>query len=265
MNQLLVSDELWAVIAPLLPSEPAKPKGGRPRLDDRRVFTGIIFVLKSGIGWELLPRELGCGSGMTCWRRLRDWTQAGVWERLHRELLQRLADAGKLDWSRASLDSASVPAKRGARRSGRIPRIAANRVRSAIWSSIVVASRSRSCSRRPMCTIRGSWRRHWMPFRRFTSRSGGVDDLVAVQSSCMRTKGTTIRAADAPAASVVLCPGSRGAASNRESAWDGIAGWSSAHWPGSIASAASPFATSVALISTRRSFRSAAPLFAGTS
>src|SRR5262245_29207196 len=113
MNKLLVSDELWAVIAPLLPPEPPKPKGGRPRLEDRKVLTGIIFVLKSGIGWELLSREMGCGSGMTCWRRLRDWNRAGVWERLHCALLQRLADAGKIDWSGASLDSASVPAKRG--------------------------------------------------------------------------------------------------------------------------------------------------------
>ena len=112
MSKLLVSDELWAVIAPLLPPVPPKPKGGRPRLDARRVLTGIIFVLKSGIGWELLPSEMGCGSGMTCWRRLRDWNRAGVWARLHRELLQRLADADKIDWSRASLDSASIPAKR---------------------------------------------------------------------------------------------------------------------------------------------------------
>jgi transposase len=113
MSKLLVSDELWAVMAPLLPAEPAKPKGGRPRLDDRKVLTGIIFVLKNGIGWDLLPSEMGCGSGMTCWRRLRDWNRAGVWERLHREHLQRLADADKIDWSRASLDSASIPAKRG--------------------------------------------------------------------------------------------------------------------------------------------------------
>lgn len=113
MNTVLVSDGLWAVIAPLIPPAPPKPKGGRPRLDDRKVLSGIIFVLKSGIGWELLPQELGCGSGMTCWRRLRDWQQAGVWQRLHHVLLQRSADADKLDWSRASLDSASVPAKRG--------------------------------------------------------------------------------------------------------------------------------------------------------
>ncbi len=136
MSKLLVSDELWAVVEPLLPEERRKPKGGRPRIPNRAALTGILFVLKSGIGWELLPSQLGCGSGMTCWRRLRDWQQAGVWERLHRELLQRLADADKLDWSRAALDSSSVPAKRGARQPARIRRIAANRARSTtLWSS----------------------------------------------------------------------------------------------------------------------------------
>lgn len=143
MSKPLVSDELWAVVAPLLPQERPKPKGGRPRITDRAALTGILFVLKSGIGWELLPQELGCGSGMTCWRRLRDWQRAGVWDRLHQTLLQRLADADKLDWSRAALDSASVAAKRGAMRPGRIRRIAANRARSAMWWSIATESPSR--------------------------------------------------------------------------------------------------------------------------
>jgi transposase len=142
MAKPLVSDDLWAVVAPLLPLEPPKPKGGRPRVPDRACLTGIIFVLKSGIPWEMLPQELGCGSGMTCWRRLRDWQAAGVWERLHHVLLDRLGEADRIDWSRASLDSASIPAKRGATRSGRIPRIAANRGRSATWWSTAAASRS---------------------------------------------------------------------------------------------------------------------------
>jgi transposase len=142
MAKPLVSDDLWAVVAPLLPLEPPKPKGGRPRVPDRACLTGIIFVLKSGIPWEMLPQELGCGSGMTCWRRLRDWQAAGVWERLHHVLLDRLGEADRIDWSRASLDSASIPAKRGATRSGRIQRIAANRGRSATWWSTAAASRS---------------------------------------------------------------------------------------------------------------------------
>jgi transposase len=132
----LVSDELWALVAPLLPPEPPKPKGGRPRVSDRAALTGIIFVLKSGIPWEMLPPEMGCGSGVTCWRRLRDWQEAGVWDRLHRMLLDRLGEADRIDWSRVSLDSSSIPAKRGVRPSDRTRRIAANRARSAmLWSS----------------------------------------------------------------------------------------------------------------------------------
>ena len=103
-----MSDELWVVIEPLLPAEPPKPNGGRPRVPNRAALTGIIFVLKTGLPWEYLPPEMGCGSGITCWRRLRDWQQAGVWERLHQVLLDRLGDAGKLDWSRAAVDSASM-------------------------------------------------------------------------------------------------------------------------------------------------------------
>ncbi len=135
MSKPLVSDDLWAAIEPLLPAEPLKPKGGRPRCDDRLALAGIIFVLRSGIPWEMLPRELGC-SGMTCWRRLRDWQQAGTWAGLHRVLLERLADAGQLDWSRASLDSASVQLKGGTPRLARTRRIGANRARSAtLWST----------------------------------------------------------------------------------------------------------------------------------
>ena len=135
MSKPLVSDELWEAIAPLLPRERPKPRGGRPRCDDRLAFAGIIFVLRSGIPWEMLPRELGC-SGMTCWRRLRDWQEAGVWAALHRVLLEQLGDAGHLDWSRASLDSASIAAKRGVPRPARTRRIAANRARSAtLWST----------------------------------------------------------------------------------------------------------------------------------
>ena len=124
MGKLLVPDELWQRIEPLLPPEPPKPKGGRPRLPSRSVLTGILFVLKTGIPWEDLPQELGCGCGMTCWRRLRDWQEAGVWQRLHQVLLDELGRADRIDWSRAALDSASVPAKRGVKRPDRTQQIA---------------------------------------------------------------------------------------------------------------------------------------------
>ena len=80
MPKPLVTDKLWAVVEPLLPKQPPKPKGGRPRVDDRDALSGILFVLKTGIPWEMLPQEMGCGSGMTCWRRLKEWHAAGVWE-----------------------------------------------------------------------------------------------------------------------------------------------------------------------------------------
>jgi transposase len=136
MAKAIVSDELWNVVAPLLPKAPPKPKGGRPRVSDRAALTGIIFVLRSGIPWELLPQELGCGSGMTCWRRLRAWHESGLWHRLHRVLLDRLGERDGIDWSRACVDSTSVRAKKGAKPPARIRQIAAKRARSAmLWST----------------------------------------------------------------------------------------------------------------------------------
>ncbi|MGE3267327.1 MAG: IS5 family transposase [Chloroflexota bacterium] len=114
-------DDLWEAIEPLLPKEPPKPKGGRPRIPDRAALGGIIFVLRTGTPWRQLPQELGCGSGSTCWRRLRDWEAAGVWVRLHATVLNWLGDAGAIDWSRASVDSISVRAKRGGDETGPNP------------------------------------------------------------------------------------------------------------------------------------------------
>ena len=139
MAKELVCDELRDIIEPLLPPE---PQLARPRVDDRAALSGIIFVLKSGIPWEMLPQEMGCGSGSTCWRRLRDWQEAGVWEKLHRVLLDRLGEADRVEWERASLDSASVPAKRGGRRPARIRRIKEKRARSATLFRTEGASRS---------------------------------------------------------------------------------------------------------------------------
>jgi transposase len=115
MAQPLVSEELWALVEPLIPRVPRRYRyPGRKRIDDRKVLSGILFVLKTGIPWEQLPRELGCGSGMTCWRRLHEWQQAGVWQRLHELLLAKLREADRIDWSRAVVDSAQLPAVLGA-------------------------------------------------------------------------------------------------------------------------------------------------------
>src|SRR5260221_14405039 len=125
MAKPLVSDELWSRIEPLLPPEPPKPEGGRPRVPDRQALTGILFVLRSGIQWSMLPEGMGCGSGVTCWRRMHEWTEAGVWGALHRVLIDELGAEGKIDWSRAAMDGSNVPAKKGApTRSGRTRRIA---------------------------------------------------------------------------------------------------------------------------------------------
>ena len=107
-----LDDQLWHVIAPLLPSP--KPRRmrcpGRKPLAPRQVLTGILFVLTSGIPGNMLPQELGCGSGMTCWRSLRAWQRAGVWQRRHAVLLAERREADQLDWSRAAIDSSAVRA-----------------------------------------------------------------------------------------------------------------------------------------------------------
>ena len=72
MVKALLPDELWSLFAAQIPVHARCPKGGRPRINDRAALTGILFVLRTGIPWEYLPRELGCGSGMTCWRRLHE-------------------------------------------------------------------------------------------------------------------------------------------------------------------------------------------------
>jgi transposase len=108
-----VPHDLRKAIEPLLPPEPVKPRGGRPRVPDRAALSGIVYVPKTGIPWRMLPKEFGC-SGVTCWRRPRDRQKAGVWGRLPEVLRDTLGRMGGIDRSRACLDSASIPAKKGA-------------------------------------------------------------------------------------------------------------------------------------------------------
>lgn len=126
-----ISAGLWKKIEPLLPKHEMSPKGGRPRVSDEAALNGIVFVLRTGIPWEDLPQQMGFGSGMTCWRRLRDWHKAGVWHQLHRLLLDELRGAGQLDFSRTSMDAASVASPRGASTRAPTRRIAASSAASA--------------------------------------------------------------------------------------------------------------------------------------
>ena len=112
----LVSDELWKQIEPLLPPvPPPSPKGGRPPVENREALKGIVFVLRTGIPWQALPKEMNCGSGSTCWRRFTLWTQLEVWSKLHALLLTALGKAGAVHLERAVIDSASVRAVFGGR------------------------------------------------------------------------------------------------------------------------------------------------------
>jgi transposase len=119
----LVPDALWERTEALLP--PPKPRRsrypGRKPLTNRQALTGILFVLKTGIRWNDLPREMRCGSGSRCRRRLKDWQRAGVWQALHAALLAELQEADKIDWSRAAVDSSFVRARGGGEDTGRNP------------------------------------------------------------------------------------------------------------------------------------------------
>jgi len=140
----IVSDGLWERVEPLLPRRERRLRyPGRRRLPERQALQGIVFVLATGIAWGQLPRELGFGSGVTCWRRLEEWQRAGVWEELHALLLGELRRAGELEWSRAVVDSGHVQAKKGAKRPVRARSTAAG------WAQSITSSSTRPGSRSP--------------------------------------------------------------------------------------------------------------------
>jgi transposase len=115
LGRELVPDGLWQIVEPLIPPQRERPQGGGTRhVEDRAVFSAIVYVLTTGCAWRHLPAEFGV-SPATAHRRFVAWTQAGLWRRLHREVLDRLGEQGRVDWSRAVVDAASVRAKKGAR------------------------------------------------------------------------------------------------------------------------------------------------------
>jgi len=127
MAKPILDDELWELIKPLIPRHKRRFRyPGRKPLDHRKVLTGIVFILRTGIPWEELPQEMGCGCGMTCWKHLKEWQEKGVWQKIHELLLAKLRGADAIDWSRALVDSASIRAVLGGRKPAQIPRIDAN-------------------------------------------------------------------------------------------------------------------------------------------
>ena len=108
----LLTDAQWEKIRPLLPKRPKRPKGGRPRKDDRKVLEGILWILRSGARWCDLPEEFPSPS--TCWRRLRDWEEQEVWLEIWRAFLSELNERQQLKWSESFMDGSFAPAKKGA-------------------------------------------------------------------------------------------------------------------------------------------------------
>ena len=149
----IVSDGFWARVVAELPQVERRFRyPGRKRLDDRAALQGILFVLYTGIAWRHLPLELGFGSGSTCYRRMVEWQQAGVWERVHALLLAELHAAGELEWSRAVADSSHVQAKKGAPRRARARLTGAETVPSTTSWSTRAGSRSPGRSRAATAT-----------------------------------------------------------------------------------------------------------------
>src|SRR5437870_3242069 len=123
MSKPLIDDELWEIVEPLLPPQKARRfrYPGRKPVDLRKALTGIVFVLKTGIPWEDVPSaEMGI-SGVSCWRKLREWQAAGVWDRLVEVLLAKLHRAGKINWARAVADASFVRAVAGGKKTGPSP------------------------------------------------------------------------------------------------------------------------------------------------
>ncbi len=108
----LLTEAQWKKIAPLLPKPPKQRKGGRPWIENRHVLEGILWILRSGARWQDLPEKFPHPS--TCWRRLRDWEERGIWLNIWRSFLSELNERQQLKWSESFLDGSFAPAKKGA-------------------------------------------------------------------------------------------------------------------------------------------------------
>lgn len=100
----------WRLIEPLLPKQDFT-KGGRPRADDRQTIEGILWILRTGAQWDELPEKYG--SPVTCWRRLKEWENQGIWKKIHKQLLKLLDEQDKIVWNISYIDATFAPAKKG--------------------------------------------------------------------------------------------------------------------------------------------------------
>ena len=159
MRAELMPDSLWGVAEPLLPAHPRSPKGGRPRVSDRACLAALAYLLREGCTYRGLPcQELGCGSGVTVWRRLQEWTEAGVWPALHQGLLRHLGRAGEIDTSVVVADSSSCRAVKGGPTPGPTPPTAGSKAVNAMYLRTPAGSRWWSTPGRPTRTMSGVWR-----------------------------------------------------------------------------------------------------------
>jgi transposase len=231
MAEPLVPDELWEAVAPLLPRHKARPgKRGRPPVDDRACLTGIVFVLRSGIPWAMLPQEMGCGSGVTCWRRLRYRQRRGVWKKLLRALLQRVGQEKGIDWEHCCVDSQSFRAVFGGSSPAKTPRIGPKRARNGTCSSTARAPRWPCASPGPTATSRSKRCPSWTTSRRSAASAAGHGGS---RRRCTGTGSTARRGIGGGSRSGGSQTTWRDRGRRMAAAWGRSAGSSNAPWSGS--------------------------------
>jgi transposase len=254
MAVALLSDPLWDLVEPFLPIPARRPKGGRPRISDRACLTGIFFVLRSGIPWQL-PQELGCGSGMTCWRRLRDWQLAGVWDLIHFAVLDWLARDGRIDWSRAVVDSCSVRAVYAGEQTGPNP---TDRAKRGSKRHLICDGRGVPLAIRLTGANRNDSQEALALVDAIPPCTPSAGDRGSGRTVCLGIVATTRGRFAVGCGRGISCRGSPCVAPGTGVGWAGGGGSWSGRLPGSISFAACACGMTSGPTSTRRSYRSGA-------